>query len=188
MAKRTSLTDRLLPDYTSGEEIMNMVSHIVGGAIGVASFVLCVVFAAIHKDGYAIASAIVVSTLIKGIALSTLSFITFFISTISLSVISFFISKNTPLSIECLILISVFFPNTSIAEVLNSTVNPFSYILLPSLVILYHNFLYLKELFATSTFITRFIILFITYTSIYYINYIIILNFMIEKSMFSFYI
>ena len=57
--KRTKLKDRKLPDYTKGEEIMNMVSHIVGGAIGVASLVLCVVFAAIHKDGYAIASAIV---------------------------------------------------------------------------------------------------------------------------------
>ena len=57
--KRTKLKDRKLPDYTKGEEIMNMVSHIVGGSIGVASFVLCVIFAAIHKDGYAIASAIV---------------------------------------------------------------------------------------------------------------------------------
>ena len=52
--KRTKLKDRKLPEYTKGEEIMNMVSHIVGGSIGVASFVLCVVFAAIHKDGYAI--------------------------------------------------------------------------------------------------------------------------------------
>ena len=40
--KRTKLKDRKLPEYTKGEEIMNMVSHIVGGAIGVASFVLCV--------------------------------------------------------------------------------------------------------------------------------------------------
>ena len=32
--KRTKLDDRELPDYTHGEEIFNMVSHIVGGAAG----------------------------------------------------------------------------------------------------------------------------------------------------------
>ena len=31
---RTKLKDRELPTYTKGEEIFNMVSHIVGGAIG----------------------------------------------------------------------------------------------------------------------------------------------------------
>lgn len=31
--KRTKLIDRLLPDYTNGEEIFNMVSHIVGGGL-----------------------------------------------------------------------------------------------------------------------------------------------------------
>jgi len=39
--KRIKLSDRCLPDYTSGEEIMNMVTHIVGGALGVAALVLC---------------------------------------------------------------------------------------------------------------------------------------------------
>ena len=28
--KRTKIKDRKLPDYTKGEEIFNMVSHIVG--------------------------------------------------------------------------------------------------------------------------------------------------------------
>ena len=28
--QRTKLADRTLPDYTKGEEIFNMVSHIVG--------------------------------------------------------------------------------------------------------------------------------------------------------------
>ena len=32
---RIKLRDRLLPDYTRGEELFNMISHIVGGAIGV---------------------------------------------------------------------------------------------------------------------------------------------------------
>ena len=32
--KRIKLRDRKLPDYTKGEEVMNMVTHIVGGACG----------------------------------------------------------------------------------------------------------------------------------------------------------
>ena len=39
--KRTKLKDRQLPDYTKGEEIFNMVTHIVGGALGIAYLVLC---------------------------------------------------------------------------------------------------------------------------------------------------
>ena len=31
--KRTKLADRQMPVYTKGEEIFNMVSHIVGGAM-----------------------------------------------------------------------------------------------------------------------------------------------------------
>ena len=60
--KRVKLGDRVLPVYTKGEEIFNMVSHIVGGAIGIAILTLCVIFAAIHKDGYALASGIVYGT------------------------------------------------------------------------------------------------------------------------------
>ena len=57
--KRTKLADRKLPNYSRGEEIMNMVSHIVGGAIGVVSLVLCLIFSVIHHDGFAIAGSIV---------------------------------------------------------------------------------------------------------------------------------
>ena len=57
--KRIKLGDRVLPTYTKGEEIFNMVSHIVGGAAGIAILTLCVIFAAIHKNGYALASGIV---------------------------------------------------------------------------------------------------------------------------------
>ena len=39
--KRIKLADRKLPDYTKGEEIMNMVTHIVGGALGIVVLVLC---------------------------------------------------------------------------------------------------------------------------------------------------
>ena len=41
--KRTKLKDRMLPDYTRGEEIFNMVSHIVGGAFGIVALVTCAV-------------------------------------------------------------------------------------------------------------------------------------------------
>ncbi len=47
---RTKLKDRILPDYTRGEEIFNMVSHIVGGALGVVAVTLCVIFAAIKGN------------------------------------------------------------------------------------------------------------------------------------------
>lgn len=56
---RTKLMDRKLPDYTKGEEIFNMVSHIVGGALGVAALVLCIIFSAIRKNGYGLAGSIV---------------------------------------------------------------------------------------------------------------------------------
>ena len=39
--KRIKLRDRKLPDYTKGEEVMNMVTHIVGGGIGVLALLLC---------------------------------------------------------------------------------------------------------------------------------------------------
>lgn len=40
--KRTQLKDRQLPDYTRGEEIFNMVTHIVGGGLAVVILVACV--------------------------------------------------------------------------------------------------------------------------------------------------
>lgn len=65
--KRTKLKDRILPDYTKGEEIFNMVSHIVGGGFSVAVLVLCVVFSAIYSDAWA-----VVSSAIYGVSLVAL--------------------------------------------------------------------------------------------------------------------
>ncbi len=57
--KRTKLRDRLLPDYTRGEEIFNMVSHIVGGGFGVIALTLCVIKAFINFDAYQIVSAFI---------------------------------------------------------------------------------------------------------------------------------
>lgn len=55
--QRTKLKDRILPEYTKGEEIFNMVSHIVGAAFGVTALVLCIIFAAIHRNPYAVISS-----------------------------------------------------------------------------------------------------------------------------------
>ena len=57
--RRTKLRDRQMPVYTKGEERFNMISHIVGGAIGVAALVLCIVVSAIHRNGYGLAGSIV---------------------------------------------------------------------------------------------------------------------------------
>ena len=54
---RTKLQNRELPKYSKGEEIFNMVSHIVGAVIGVTALVLCVIFASIHKNVYGIVSS-----------------------------------------------------------------------------------------------------------------------------------
>ena len=57
--KRIKLEDRVLPTYTRGEEIFNMVSHIVGGGLGVIALILCLIFSIIHGNGYAIFSSII---------------------------------------------------------------------------------------------------------------------------------
>lgn len=59
MRKRIRLRDRQLPRYCRGEEIMNMVTHIVGGGLGVPALVLCVWRSALKGDGWAIAGSIV---------------------------------------------------------------------------------------------------------------------------------
>jgi len=55
--KRTRLSDRSLPDYSRGEEIMNMVTHIVGGAMGIAVLVLCVIRAALNGNVYGVVTS-----------------------------------------------------------------------------------------------------------------------------------
>ena len=57
--KRTKLSERILPTYTKGEEIFNMVSHIVGGVIGIVAIVLCSVVAALHHNPYGVVSGVI---------------------------------------------------------------------------------------------------------------------------------
>lgn len=57
--KRTKLKDRLLPDYTHGEEVMNMVTHIVGGGIAIVALALCVLKAWQSRSACAVTSAFI---------------------------------------------------------------------------------------------------------------------------------
>ncbi len=54
--KRTKLADRDLPVYTKGEEIANMVTHIIGGVLGIIAIVLCSIQA---KDAYGVISGVI---------------------------------------------------------------------------------------------------------------------------------
>lgn len=57
--KRTKLDDRVLPTYSKGEEIFNMVSHIIGAVIGIVAIVLCIIVSILHNNPYGLASSIV---------------------------------------------------------------------------------------------------------------------------------
>ncbi len=64
---RTKLVDRKIPDYTRGEEIFNMVSHIAGGAFAIAALVSCIYISTIHGNIWGI-----VSSAIYGVTMVTL--------------------------------------------------------------------------------------------------------------------
>jgi hemolysin III len=60
--KRTRLNDRVLPTYTKGEEVFNMVTHIIGGAIGITATVLCIIMSAFHNNAYGVVSSAIFGT------------------------------------------------------------------------------------------------------------------------------
>jgi len=55
--KRTKLRERLLPDYTKGEEITNMVTHIVGGVAGILVLTFSLILSIRSRSPWAIVSA-----------------------------------------------------------------------------------------------------------------------------------
>lgn len=55
--KRTKIRDRKLPNYTKGEEITNMISHIAGGLIGVVVLIFGVLTAARKGDAWGVVGA-----------------------------------------------------------------------------------------------------------------------------------
>lgn len=54
--KRTKLAARQLPAYTRGEELTNMITHIVGAVVGLAALVACVLRSAILGNGVGVAA------------------------------------------------------------------------------------------------------------------------------------
>ena len=57
--KRTPIDERQLPDYTRGEEIMNMVTHIVGGGIGVLVLIAGIILSACRGDAWGVVSSVI---------------------------------------------------------------------------------------------------------------------------------
>lgn len=67
MRKRMKLADRRLPDYSKGEEIMNMVTHITGGGLGVVALVLCIVRAALRGGAVDVIGAVIYGVCLIGL-------------------------------------------------------------------------------------------------------------------------
>ena len=57
MIARTPLKDRVLPDYTRGEDIANMVTHVIGVVLGIVVLVLSVLVSAYHHNVWGIVSS-----------------------------------------------------------------------------------------------------------------------------------
>ncbi len=65
--KRIKLSDRTLPNYSKGEEVMNMVTHIVGGGLGVIILMACLAKAVLVGNALDM-----VGSLIYGISMTAL--------------------------------------------------------------------------------------------------------------------
>lgn len=48
-----------LPNYTRGEEVFNMTTHIVGGGLGLVALIACVIVAGLHHNAWGIVSGII---------------------------------------------------------------------------------------------------------------------------------
>ena len=59
MIARTKLSDRRLPAYSRGEEMMNMITHALGGLLGIAVLAMCVIRAVQNHNIYGIAASAV---------------------------------------------------------------------------------------------------------------------------------
>ena len=62
--KRTKLEDRVLPVYSKGEEIFNMVSHIIGAVLGIVTIVLTSIFATINQIKYGVISGVIMGIML----------------------------------------------------------------------------------------------------------------------------
>lgn len=57
--RRTKLADRPLPCYCRGEELTNMITHIVGGGLSIFALVLCVIRSVLESNTLGIVGAVV---------------------------------------------------------------------------------------------------------------------------------
>ena len=57
--ERRPAQDRVLPSYTRGEERFNMITHIVGGGLGVLALLACVLVAALRGTAWGVVSGAV---------------------------------------------------------------------------------------------------------------------------------
>lgn len=56
---RIKLADRSLPTYSRAEEWFNAISHMAGGAFGIAALVLCLVKSALLRSAFGVVSSVV---------------------------------------------------------------------------------------------------------------------------------
>ena len=71
MIQRTKLCDRVLPNYSHGEELLNVISHIAGAAFGTAALLHCLLRAIRRGNGWGVAASAIYG--ISLIALYTVS-------------------------------------------------------------------------------------------------------------------
>ena len=62
MSTRTKLVARKLPAYSHGEEIMNMLTHILGGVLGIVVLILCILRAVQNHNTFGIICSAVYGT------------------------------------------------------------------------------------------------------------------------------
>ena len=68
---RTKLCDRVLPNYTRGEEQMNTITHVAGGAMAIAALILCILRSALRSNVWGIVASAIYGT--SMIAMFTIS-------------------------------------------------------------------------------------------------------------------
>ena len=69
---RTKLKDRILPDYSRGEEMMNTITHLAGAVLGIGALVLCILRSVANQNVWGVvASAIYGASMIALYAVSS---------------------------------------------------------------------------------------------------------------------
>jgi len=53
------ITKHDLPNYTRGEELFNMITHIVGGGLGLVAMLACVIVAGFNRNAWGVTSGII---------------------------------------------------------------------------------------------------------------------------------